>query len=282
MLSFRRLGAVVLAALVAAGCATPTEFYRDREQTLLDKGFMRAERDPADVSFDNDDLRRNFIEVALYREFAPGGVQPERTASKIWRWSGPVRYRLAGTSAGVEDRNVVADLMRRISGLSGLDIAAADRNRTDEDDGNFFIFIIDDSEREEFLEKYAERRGEDRAAFKREWQKSIGRPCVATIYSDGEGNIGAAIVLIKSELTGLTRRSCIHEEIVQSFGLANDANWIRPSLFNDTNEFAHMTLHDEYLMQILYDDRLSPGMEVEDVEPLLDQIIADIRPEAES
>ncbi|MEL6792451.1 MAG: DUF2927 domain-containing protein, partial [Pseudomonadota bacterium] len=64
--------------------------------------------------------------------------------------------------------------------------------------------------------------------------------------------------------------------------LANDANWIRPSLFNDTNEFALMTLHDEYLMQILYDDRLSPGMEVEDVEPLLDQIIADIRPEAES
>ena len=43
-------------------------------------------------------------------------------------------------------------------------------------------------------------------------------------------------------------------------GLPNDNDSVRPSLFNDDEEFALLTRHDEMLLKILYDPRLSPGM----------------------
>jgi len=52
----------------------------------------------------------------------------------------------------------------------------------------------------------------------------------------------------------------IHEEVSQGLGLANDSPSARPSIFNDDDEFALLTTHDEQLLSILYDPRLSPGM----------------------
>ena len=43
-------------------------------------------------------------------------------------------------------------------------------------------------------------------------------------------------------------------------GLANDSPDARPSVFNDDEEFAFLTRHDELLLKMLYDPRLRPGM----------------------
>jgi len=42
--------------------------------------------------------------------------------------------------------------------------------------------------------------------------------------------------------------------------LANDSPSARPSIFNDDDEFALLTTHDEMLLKMLYDKRLSAGM----------------------
>ena len=61
-------------------------------------------------------------------------------------------------------------------------------------------------------------------------------------------------------------------------GLPNDDETVRPSLFNDDEEFALMTLHDELLLRILYDDRLEPGMSPEESMPIVRQIARELLP----
>ena len=70
----------------------------------------------------------------------------------------------------------------------------------------------------------------------------------------------SAIALIRTEHPDLMRDACYHEEIAQGLGLANDSPKARPSIFNDDEEFAFLTTHDERLLSILYDHRLRPGM----------------------
>ena len=48
--------------------------------------------------------------------------------------------------------------------------------------------------------------------------------------------------------------------MAQGLGLANDSLAARPSIFNDDEEFALLTPHDELLLRILYDPRMRPGM----------------------
>ncbi len=70
----------------------------------------------------------------------------------------------------------------------------------------------------------------------------------------------AAIAIIRDEHPSLLRRSCVHEEVAQGLGLPNDSPSARPTIFNDDEEFALLTPHDELLLRMLYDRRLQPGL----------------------
>ena len=94
--------------------------------------------------------------------------------------------------------------------------------------------------------------------------------CAVAAYAAGDNpNVyTAAVAVIRSENPGLLRLSCIHEELAQGLGLANDSPAARPSIFNDDDEFALLTKHDELLLKMLYDKRLRPGMTAEQVNPI--------------
>jgi hypothetical protein len=85
----------------------------------------------------------------------------------------------------------------------------------------------------------------------------------------------AAIAVIKAEHPDLLRLSCLHEELAQGLGLANDSPAARPSIFNDDEEFALLTTHDEILLSILYDPRLRPGMTPAEARPIVTRLAAE-------
>jgi len=90
------------------------------------------------------------------------------------------------------------------------------------------------------------------------------------------------MILVKAELTGDFRKSCLTEEFIQALGLFNDGPEVRPSIFNDDAEFIELTRHDEYLLQILYDKRLRPGMLQGEAEPIVKTIAAELLADAGS
>ena len=62
--------------------------------------------------------------------------------------------------------------------------------------------------------------------------------------------------------------------MAQGLGLANDSPRARPSIFNDDDEFALLTTHDEMLLNMLYNPALRPGMGIDEARPILRRLIA--------
>ena len=266
---------MILALAFVAGCAgRPTASdYAAYEVALRATGKLRTETAPEGAPYSAADLVRNFKRVALHHEAdatEPGG-EGNWNQNPIIRWHGPLKYGLFGDAATPDDRAEVTRLMARIAALTGLEVTE------DESEANFLILITGPDDREGVSADLAQFSPALAETFDF-WRRSPEVICVANnLFSGADGNLLAAgLVVIGSETTGILRQACLHEEIVQALGLANDHPEVRPSIFNDDGEFALLTEHDEHLLRILYDDRLKPGMTAEEAIPIVRQIVAGI------
>ena len=268
--------AVFLSLLLAvAGCNTrpSAEYYEALVVTLRAEGKLRAETAPQNAPYDAADLVRNFERIALHHEarITSPGNESNWEENPLQRWAGPLNYRLSGAAVTPDDRAEVAALMDRIAGLTGLEIAET------ESGWNFLILITTPAEQDDFSAVLAQLLPATAETFDL-WRQTPRLICVAhNLFSDEDRNrIVSALVSIGSETGGILRRACLHEEIVQALGLANDHPDVRPSIFNDDGEFALLTEHDEYLLSILYDPRLEPGMTAAQAMPIVERIVAGI------
>ncbi len=234
---------------------------------------MRTETAPQDAPYDAADLARNFERIALYNEtdVTRTGGENNRDPRPLRRWETPLKYYLYGDDVTPADRAEVALLMDRISGLTGLEISEA------ESGWNFLILITTPDERDA-VSAELDSVGPTLAQTFDLWRHSSTLICAGAIWHAGDDDysIVAALVTIGSETRDLMRKSCLHEEIVQAFGLPNDHPDVRPSIFNDDEEFALLTKHDEDLLRILYDPRLEPGMTGAAAMPIVQRIAAGI------
>ena len=267
---------ILLAALALTACDQTAATYRHYTETLTNGGKLRTDRAPVDAAFSNSDLAENFEKIALNREYRRDEdvLVEETTPTRLSRWEKPIRYRVIGEAVTGADRGEYASLAIRLSSLTGLTIEQTTV------DPNLTILILGPEERRVFVDQLKENGLAARMPLVVEWARDISYPCVGQVgYDDSEtGLITGAMIVIKGELEGVLRRSCIHEELAQTLGLMNDDPEVRPSIFNDDQEFALLTEHDEILLRILYDERLTPGMQAEDARPLLPEIIEGIRP----
>jgi hypothetical protein len=144
---------------------------------------------------------------------------------------------------------------------------------------NFIILFLDLDERRDFGQKLSQLMPQlTPAMIKIITSSPRSTFCSAFSLSEPPKNYEytAALVLIKSEHSKVMRKSCIHEEMAQSLGLTNDSKSARPSIFNDDEEFALLTRHDELLLKILYDKRLKPGMNNKIALPIVRQIAEEL------
>lgn len=242
---------------------------------------MRRERAPADAPYTVDDLVRNFERVALYDEYVDVGGQFQRTEtpSFLRRWDRPVRVSvMTGPNVPMEeaarDRANVAAFASRLARLTGVDMAMAG----DASNVNFLVLFMNSSEQAAFAREVLVRYPEFAPAVANAIRESSADTfCTAYAFSNGvdKSRYSAVLILIRAEHPPLTRLSCVQEEMAQAMGLPNDSPEARPSLFNDSLEFALLTEHDEILLRMLYDPRLEPGMTAEQARPLLHDVARD-------
>ncbi len=260
-------GAFIIAAaglgMAACGGIARKDLFDTYQSQMQLHGFLRTEADPPDVPYTNARLVENFRRIAFFTY-----PNDERHVPKpLTKWQRPIRYVVMGSRADVAQ---VDGLMRRLAGLTGLAV-----ERVAEAEANFVVLLLD--EREQRAARHAFADAESRAFF--DGFVSAIFDCGAIAHwSDDEPEISKALVYLHGDLGGLYRRLCFHEEISQSFGLFNDDPTVRPSIFNDDDEFALLTTHDEYLLRILYDPRLRPGMTPEEAMPLVVRIVEELRP----
>lgn len=85
------------------------------------------------------------------------------------------------------------------------------------------------------------------------------RSCYFLSFRDPPTTIIRSIIVVNNERTSRAINHCLLEEVLQSLGLPNDTNLIRPSLFSDLDNIIEMSRSDEILVRALYDPRLVPG-----------------------
>ena len=239
------------------------------QSSQLTAGLLRQDGGGPDTPFTSDMLARNFEQIVFFNEYA-GGELRTGVPGELRRWSGPVRMGVAfgasvPPSQRARDSADVQTYARRLARVTGHPVSVSDTP-------NFLVFFVSEDDRAETIDKIAPRLpGVTTSNLAAVRDLPTDAYCAVAAYASGanRSTYTAAVAVIRAENPDLLRLSCIHEELAQGLGLANDSPGARPSIFNDDDEFALLTDHDEALLAMLYDDRLAPGVSLADAAPVV-------------
>ncbi len=247
------------------------KYYAAFQADLLTQGLLRTDGGGVDTPFTARELARNFEQIVFYDEYARGGGLRGSGGAQatLRRWPGPVRVEVEfGTSVpqAIRDADTatVRDYTARLARLTGHPISHVNSG------GNFHVLVMGEDDRADAVARVRQIVPDITATslgIFRNLPRAIHCFVVAFSKDDGTEGYGQAIAFIRAEHPDLIRKSCYHEEMAQGLGLANDTPQARPSIFNDDDEFALLTSHDELLLKMLYDPRLRPGMSAEEARP---------------
>ncbi|MDW3222728.1 MAG: DUF2927 domain-containing protein [Paracoccaceae bacterium] len=238
------------------------------QSAQLGQGLLRQDGGGADTPFTADMLARNFERIVFFNEYA-SDLEGRGGESPLRRWAGPVRV---GTIFGpgvppsqrASDNTIIRDYARRLGQISDHPVMNAPNQ-------NFIVIVASEDDRNDALDAAAARiPAIGRASLNALRNLPRDTYCAVAAFAAGPdpNTYTAAVAIIRSENPDLIRLSCVHEEMAQGLGLANDSRDARPSIFNDDDEFALLTRHDEMLLKMLYDPRLEPGMSAAEAAPI--------------
>ena len=256
------------------------KYYNRTAQRLREKGLLRTDKGRLDSLYSTQNLIENFEKIALYNEYIIKNNEfiPQEKESNLKRWNRAIKINIIhGENSSNKqikiDKKNISIFTRRLASITGLEMSISEVN------ANFIILFLDLDERRDFGQKLSQLMPQlTPAMIKTITSSPRSTFCSAFSLSEPPKNYEytAALVLIKSEHSKVMRKSCIHEEMAQSLGLTNDSKSARPSIFNDDEEFALLTRHDELLLKILYDKRLKPGMNNKIALPIVRQIAEEL------
>lgn len=253
-------------------------YYQRLQNDLLAQGLLRGDGGGADSPFTDTMLARNFVRIALYDEYTDDGstLRPEARISRLRRWDVPVRVAMEfgatiPPAQVARDRASVSTYVARLARVTGHPIAPGG-------EANFHVLFLNEDERlgigprlRELVPGIAE------SSVRAVVNLPRSTLCVVVAFSEpGRESYSRAVAIVRGEHPDLMRLACIHEEIAQGLGLANDHPAARPSIFNDDEEFALLTRHDELLLRMLYDPRLRVGMTAAEAAPIARQIATEL------
>ncbi|THD81609.1 DUF2927 domain-containing protein [Aliigemmobacter aestuarii] len=251
-------------------------YFAQIQNDFIAQGMLRTDGGGADAPFTDRMLTDNFIRIALFDEYerTAGGLVQREISSTLRRWTGPVRVGVnfgatVPESRRATDRARLASYLARLSSITGHPIAL-----TDPATANFQVHIVNEDERRA-LAPAIRAFLPDLSPVEVMGLTNLPRSTYCIVYAVSEGSSSVykrAFAVIRAEHPDLLRLSCMHEEIAQGLGLANDSPMARPSIFNDDEEYALLTRQDELMLKILYDPRLRPGMTAAEARPIVAEI----------
>ncbi len=211
------------------------------------------------LAFTDADLADGFKRTVFGSEYPSWGWQ----SNIVKKFTQPVRVYVDDRSRarrGGEVASFVRSLPTLIVGLDIRLVAAPEK-------ANFRVFVVD--------------RRDYRAIVTRE---VYGRPashfapgkCLVRLVSSTGEIIRSDAVIVADEGEVLLRR-CTVEEVLQGLGPVNDDRTLSESVFNDYSGHTTFTSFDRYLLNMLYDPRIRPGMSKDEAAQMLPAVLAKVR-----
>jgi hypothetical protein len=201
----------------------------------------------ANATEDVDYMVSTFDEIVFHAEFG------QTIAPRVTKWVDPVQVYL-DIRAGDPTlyRRLVEAHIEELEFLTGLPFEIVGSP----DEANvFMVFDRDDALIEsaaDYQPTIARHGGE------------ISKTLCFGIYSvNGASEIKRAIIGIPTDRAASLGKlpACVVEEMTQILGLPNDSDDIYPSIFNDGSSDDALTDLDRWLVRLLYDASVEPGMD---------------------
>ncbi|SHG45074.1 Protein of unknown function [Cognatishimia maritima] len=255
-------------------------YYAHLQEDLLVQGLMRVDGGGPDTPYSATMLARNFERIAFYDEHEIGArLQASSGEARLLaRWEAPVRVAVEfGPSVPSEqqkaDSAFVARFTNRLGRITRHPVRAVSGR------ANFHVLVIGEDDRTAMQTRFAALLP-DLSTANRRLLQNLPRDmhCLVVVSHEDSAKprITSAVAIVRAEHPTLLRQACFHEEIAQGMGLVNDSPNARPSIFNDDDEFAYLTSHDEKLLQMLYDPRLRIGMTAYEARPIVKQMAGEL------
>jgi len=240
--------ALLLAGLIAAGAAENPEISSARA----------AQR----TAFSDAEVADGFFKTAFGAELPLG-----KQLSRIRKFDGPVRVYVDG--AALPDRRgeiaaIVADIRARVR---HLDIALTDERAG----ANMVVTLVRDRD---LARTIARLYGPQRAL---QIQASLEPQCLSAFRKDEADRIVHSDVILAADTSDFVFYDCAYEEMLQALGPINDTDTVPWTMFNDAVHMGFFDVYDQYILNILYDPRIRPGMDADTVRALLPQVLRDVR-----
>jgi hypothetical protein len=139
------------------------------------------------------------------------------------------------------------------------------------EDANFVVMLV---EKHNLIPTIRSRYGADRA---KQIQRSLHPQCLSGIGKDELYRIRRAEVILPIDAGEFTFYDCAYEELLQALGAINDDQSVPWTMFNDDVQMGFFDVYDQYLLNILYDPRIRPGMSKEEVGAILPEVLSTAR-----
>jgi len=247
---------VALASMAIAAGASPWPQPAFAEVPTI-AARQRAEK----KNFTDAEIVEGFMKTAFGAEFQLAG-----RVDRIRRYDGPVRVFADGARADRKAQlaKIVADIGHRVQ---HLDIAMAGKR----DDANITVQLVRDRD---LTRTIAKDYGSERA---REIKSSLDPQCLSGFRKNERFEITHSDVILTVDNGDFVFFDCAYEEMLQSLGPINDTNSVPWTMFNDKVSMGFFDVYDQYILNLLYDPRIRPGMTVEQVKAVLPAALADVR-----
>ncbi|WP_205470652.1 DUF2927 domain-containing protein [Breoghania sp. L-A4] len=209
-------------------------------------------------TFTNRELTEGFVRTVFGLEYRTWSWQPYL----VKKYTGPVRFYVHNLSKANRlpmAHRFLLEIGNKIDGLQTTIARSAAQ-------ANFHVYIVD---RPQYAETVQNHIYDDPSA------DAPGR-CLVRVMSDKSGISRSAAVIVSDEGEFLFRR-CLIEEVLQGLGPMNDDESLEHSVFNDSSRHARFTEFDRYILNMLYDSRIMPGMNAKAARDVLPAVIRDTR-----
>lgn len=214
------------------------------------------------TTFTDAEITMGFLKVAFGAELTIAG-----RIDRIRKFDGPVRVYVEGTDK-FDRRRQVADIVADIRAhVAHLDIAITGNRKA----ANMTVRLVRNRDIRRTIRAYFGREQADRI------QSSLDPQCLSGFRKDAAYRIEHADVILPVDVGDFVFRDCAYEELLQALGPINDDPSVPWTMFNDDVQLGYFGIYDQYLLNILYDPRIRPGMTVAEVRAALPAVLPTVR-----
>jgi len=101
--------------------------------------------------------------------------------------------------------------------------------------------------------------------------------CMTSVKSTADGNIVHSVSFIIVDKGDDVFLDCAYHELLHALGLSNHDQHNPWTTLNQKRMVGYLTVYDRYLLTLLYDSRIKPGMTMPQARAVLPRAIADLR-----